>query len=44
LKLNYDEPLSHLAFNFNLRHYIKAMGVDNVLDFPFIDTPPKAGR
>jgi hypothetical protein len=24
LKLGYDEPVSSLAFNFNLRHYISA--------------------
>ena len=26
LKLNFDEPLSNVAFNFNLRRYIMALG------------------
>jgi len=25
LKLQYDEPLSNFAFNFNLRHYVKVI-------------------
>ena len=27
LKLNYDEPLSNFAFNFNLRHYFMGTGI-----------------